>query len=278
VAGILVRGETDYVSNGSCNVVNVCSETGCRGEDITYVYPAISAYCGVATSTRLCSDLPPPPPPPANSLTYSASNTNSAQQNTVNKTVSLTAGEKITLGTCGLTGASFSGDTWLRLRGPSGTEVASNDDECGGRGSKITYTAPTSGTYEIRAGCYSSGSCSGTVVWEITTSSPGTGGTYSYSASNTNSAQQNTVNQSITATAGQTITVGTCGMTGATFSGDTWLRLYGTSATQVASNDDACSGVGSKLTFTATTTGTYQIRAGCYSNNSCSGTVAWTVQ
>ena len=34
----------------------------------------------------------------------------------------------------------------------------------------------------------------------------------------------------------------------------------------------------SNLTYTVTTTGTYQIRAGCYSSNSCSGTVAWTIQ
>jgi V8-like Glu-specific endopeptidase len=56
VAGILVRGDTDYVSNGSCNVVNVCPETGCRGEDITYVYPAIDALCRTTSnaSTRLC--------------------------------------------------------------------------------------------------------------------------------------------------------------------------------------------------------------------------------
>jgi hypothetical protein len=46
----------------------------------------------------------------------------------------------------------------------------------------------------------------------------------------------------------------------------------------VASNDDACSGTGSNLSFTATTAGTYQIRAGCYSSNSCSGTAAWTIQ
>ncbi|NPC85575.1 trypsin-like peptidase domain-containing protein, partial [Pyxidicoccus fallax] len=44
VAGILVRGETDYVSNGSCSIVNVCTEAGCRGEDITYVRPALEAY------------------------------------------------------------------------------------------------------------------------------------------------------------------------------------------------------------------------------------------
>jgi S1-C subfamily serine protease len=35
VEGILVRGETDFVSNGSCYVSMVCPSTGCRGEDVT---------------------------------------------------------------------------------------------------------------------------------------------------------------------------------------------------------------------------------------------------
>lgn len=35
VEGILVRGETDFVSNGSCYVSMVCPTTGCRGEDVT---------------------------------------------------------------------------------------------------------------------------------------------------------------------------------------------------------------------------------------------------
>jgi Trypsin-like peptidase domain len=35
VEGILVRGETDFVSNGSCFVSLVCPSTGCRGEDVT---------------------------------------------------------------------------------------------------------------------------------------------------------------------------------------------------------------------------------------------------
>jgi hypothetical protein len=35
VEGILVRGENDFVSNGSCNVSLVCPTTGCRGEDVT---------------------------------------------------------------------------------------------------------------------------------------------------------------------------------------------------------------------------------------------------
>jgi V8-like Glu-specific endopeptidase len=277
VAGILVRGETDYVYNGSCRIVNVCSEAGCRGEDITYVRPAIDAYCAVAGSQRLCGTTQPPPPP-ANSFNYSASNTNSAQQNTVNKVVSLTAGQKITVGTCGLTGASASGDTYLRLYGPGGTQVASNDDACGGTASNLSFTVATSGNYEIRAGCYSSGSCSGTVVWEIVNGTPPSTGSYNYSASNTNSAQQNTVNRDLTLSAGQTITLGTCGVTGSSFSGDTYLRLYGPSGAQVAFNDDACGGRGSNLGYSVTTSGTYQIRAGCYSSGSCSGTVAWTLQ
>lgn len=277
VAGILVRGETDYVASGSCNIVNVCSETGCGGEEITYVRPAVDAYCAVAGSQRLCGTTEPPPPPP-NSYSYSATNTNSAQQNTVNKVVALAAGDKITLGTCGLTGAAFTGDTWLRFFGPSATEVAFNDDACGGTGSSLTFTAASAGNYEIRGGCYSSGSCTGTVVWAITAGTPPSGSSYTFTATNTNSAQQNTVNQSVTINAGQSITLGTCGVTGSNFSGDTYLRLFGPSATQVASNDDACGGRGSNLTFTATATGTYQIRAGCYSTGSCSGTAAWTIQ
>jgi len=35
VEGILVRGETDYVWNGTCRVSNVCPANGCRGEDCT---------------------------------------------------------------------------------------------------------------------------------------------------------------------------------------------------------------------------------------------------
>jgi hypothetical protein len=35
VEGILVRGETDFVSSGQCNVSLVCPTSGCRGEDVT---------------------------------------------------------------------------------------------------------------------------------------------------------------------------------------------------------------------------------------------------
>ncbi|WP_233595939.1 MULTISPECIES: serine protease [Corallococcus] len=163
VAGILVRGETDYKTNGSCSVVNTCTETGCRGEDITYVRPAIDDYCAVATSTRLCAGYPPPPTPVT--FTFTATNTNSANQNTVNRNVTLAAGQTLKFGTCTVPGSSGTGDTYLRLYNGT-TQAASNDDACGTL-SYASFTATTAGTYQIRAGCYSNGSCSGTVSYTI---------------------------------------------------------------------------------------------------------------
>jgi hypothetical protein len=122
---------------------------------------------GSAVSVTVRDPYAPPPSP--NTFTYSASNTSSATVNTVNRTITLSAGQRLTLGTCGVTGASFSGDTYLRLANPSGTVVVSNDDACGGVGSNFVYTVPSGagGNYQLRAGCYSSGGCSGTVAWTI---------------------------------------------------------------------------------------------------------------
>jgi subtilisin-like proprotein convertase family protein len=54
VEGILVRGETDFVSSGSCQVSNRCSSSGCRGEDVTRIDQVLSF---------LPSPTQPPPPP-----------------------------------------------------------------------------------------------------------------------------------------------------------------------------------------------------------------------
>ncbi|HYO71435.1 MAG TPA: hypothetical protein VEU33_35680 [Archangium sp.] len=230
------------------------------------------------------------------------SNTNTATQNTANKAFALTAGQTITLGTCGVTGASFTWDTYLRFHGPSGSQVISNDDACGGLGSNFTYTVPTGGdgNYELRAGCHGTGSCGGIVAWTITTGSTGGGsdggtdggsgggtdggtpssGSFTFSATDTASATQNTTNQNITAAAGQVITVGTCGLTRASATGDTLLCLQSPGGWEAQANDDACGGQSSMLTYTvpAGWGGTYQIRVGCYSSTSCGGTVVWTVQ
>ncbi len=264
------------ICTGIWNAATALSFTTAEKCALRDAWIGVGVTCGDAT---LCGGTPPPPPPPGNSYAYSATNTNSAQQNTVNRTIALTAGQVLTIGTCQVTGSAFTGDTYLRLYGTTATQVASNDDACGGRGSLITYTATATGNYEIRGGCYTTGSCTGTVAWTISAAPPPpTGGNYSYSATNTNSAQQNTVNQSVTLAAGQKMTLGTCGMTGSAFTGDTYLRVYSSAGTQVASNDDACGGRGSQLTYTATTAGTFQIRGGCYSSGSCTGTAVWTIQ
>ncbi|WP_309888853.1 Ig-like domain-containing protein [Archangium sp.] len=130
---------------------------------------AYDAAGNVASSTTVTVSVQNPPPPSGNTLTYSASNTSSATVNTSNQTIALMAGQVLTLGTCGVTGSSFTGDTYLRLNNPSGTTVVFNDDACGGMGSSFTYTVPAGagGNYQLRAGCYSSGSCGGTVAWTL---------------------------------------------------------------------------------------------------------------
>jgi microsomal dipeptidase-like Zn-dependent dipeptidase len=102
-------------------------------------------------------------------------------------------------------------------------------------------------------------------------------GTFNYSATNTNSAQQNTFNYNVAINAGQTLQLGTCTVSGSSGTGDTYLRVYGPGGTQVAANDDSC-GLLTYLSYTATQGGIYQIRAGCYGSGSCGGTVAYTLQ
>jgi len=149
--------------------------------------------------------------------------------------------------------------------------VVSDDNTC-------TVDACDSATGVVHIPLPDGTTCNGVGVCTAGTCSGGapSSGSFSYSATNTNSATQNTVNFDIPIVAGQILSIGTCGVAGASGSGDTFLRLFDASNTQVAANDDAC-GVLTFFTFTATTTGTFQVRAGCFSNTSCNGTVAFTL-
>jgi hypothetical protein len=123
------------------------------------------ARCDLAFSF-IC-ERRPAPTSNRGSFIYSASNTSSATVNTSNYAVNLYAGQLFTVGTCGVPGASGNGDTYLRLFNPSGQEIAWNDDSQGSCGtlSNFSIIVPVSGTYVVRAGCYSSGGCSGTVAF-----------------------------------------------------------------------------------------------------------------
>jgi len=149
---------------------------------------------------------------------------------TTNKTVTLNAGDTIEVGTCTVTGATATGDTYLLLYSGS-TKVTGNDDACG-QASYFKYVATAAGSFEIRAGCYSNTSCGGTVALEGDAGNdPAAGhrllGLVHVQRRNTNSAQASTVNKQVTLTAGQTIKLGTCTVLGASGTGDTYLRLYG---------------------------------------------------
>jgi len=101
---------------------------------------------------------------------YSATNTSDATVNTVQFPVTLTGGKIFTFGTCGLPGASVtSGDTYLRIKNPSGTVVASNDDAgpaCGSA-SNISIVAATTGTYTVHAGCKGTTACTATIAFQF---------------------------------------------------------------------------------------------------------------
>jgi hypothetical protein len=211
-------------------------------------------------------------------VAYSATNTDSAQQNTANFNILLAAGQTITLGTCGVPGSSGTGDTELRLFDAGNAQVAVNDDACAPLLSELSFTAPTAGIYQLRAGCFSAGACSGTVAYTVTSNDGA--GAFSYSAANTASATINTFDQPLALQAGQTIQFATCGLTGSTGTGDTYLRLYGPDSELATLSDDACGGLLSQASFTvpAGSEGAYLIRAGCFSGNTCSGTVPFTVE
>ena len=103
--------------------------------------------------------------PPYKTVTYSAANTNTATQNYSLIYFSGYAGTIVTLGTCGVPGASSTGDTFLRVFDPANSaEIIVNDDACGGVGSNISFIPPVSGNFALRAGCWSTGSCGGTIA------------------------------------------------------------------------------------------------------------------
>lgn len=96
-------------------------------------------------------------------VNFTASNTQSATVGTTDVTVSLEAGQVLTVGTCGVAGAYATNDTYLRLLSATGEEIFSNDDACKGSGSNIRFKVPPcgGGTYIIKVGCFENGSCGG---------------------------------------------------------------------------------------------------------------------
>ncbi|MFY0581279.1 hypothetical protein ACN28S_49810 [Cystobacter fuscus] len=99
---------------------------------------------------------------------------------------------------------------------------------------------------------------------------------HDFQAANTNSARDTTTSARIPifVAEGETVMIGTWGITGSASSGDTYLRLFAPDSTEVAENDDANpEQLGSRLAYTAATSGMYLLQAGCLGNSECSGTI-----
>jgi len=79
---------------------------------------------------------------------------------------SFQAGTSIRIGTCGMAEAAFERNTFLRLFiANTTTELASNDDNCFGRGSQINLVVPYDMSLELHAGCYANSiGCGGTIA------------------------------------------------------------------------------------------------------------------
>jgi hypothetical protein len=101
-------------------------------------------------------------------------------------------------------------------------------------------------------------------------------GFFAFSARGTHSARQNTPTLHLLLRAGQVLQLGTCGVAGSSTSqGDTYLRLYDARGEQAAANDDSCGGH-SFIRYTVPDAGAYELRAGCFGDTACRGTVAYT--
>lgn len=214
---------------------------------------------------------------------YSASATASATvaATTAQIPIAFAAGETLMIGTQGIAGSAFSGDTVLRLRNAALTDLAVSDDVCGTTGSRLSFTSPVAAVLTVWAGCFANSAC-GSPTQNVVAVSRRQGG-FAFSTTNTNNATTNTVNQQFFFNGGEVARVSTCGAeaTGASATGDTFVRLFRNNAglfTQVATNDNAVStcgcGSSSLIKFTIPSAGFYEVRAGCALNGSCSGSVA----
>jgi hypothetical protein len=104
---------------------------------------------------------------------------------------------------------------------------------------------------------------------------------FRFSTTDTTSATRNTVDRTVVLQTGQVLEVGTCVIPETTSANDSVLRLVGPNSAEVASNDDGpeCTGGSSYLSYPVPegAGGTYTIRAGCFAENACSGTVGYRV-
>jgi hypothetical protein len=161
-------------------------------------------------------------------------------------------------------------DSYLYLKDASGTTIAHDDDSGGGLNSRITYTLPSGGMYQIvvntlRQGQFGSFTLqlqsSGTQVASLSTASQQI--PMNSSVTGTLTASDPTLSDgshyklfTFQGTAGQAVQID---LMSTAF--DSYLSLRDQSGTSIAHDDDGGEGLNSRILFTLPYTGTYQIVA-----------------
>jgi len=282
-----VTSQRDWIITTGCSMTNVAGP--CTLGENGPSRPPVMSPTAVPTFTAAPTTFVPIP---AFFPAYTASDTSSAQQKTVDEELFVCPGTTLTFSMCGAAGAC-NGDTYMRLLDASGSEIALNDDTCGVCSSiTMKFNAPCQ-TYTVKQGCFGSSSCGGTVAIACEGSNceeaaPVTAPVAAptdapqscapYSASNTNSGTRNTVACPLYVCPGTELTLYSCNGDGKSCDGgDTYLRLTDGSGNELAENDDRC-GLCSSITFRfgGDSCQEYAVNQGCYGDEACSGTVQIT--
>lgn len=174
-------------------------------------------------------------------------------------------------------GASPLADPLLRLFDPQEQLVGFNDDFDGLNSRIESFVADRSGTFFISAGSFSDFGAGGYAV-EITQVGGGGAGDVAGDDSTTSTiAVDGEVTGSLEQDgdrdwyraeliAGESYEISLAGVGGAGELSDPFLRVYNAQSTLLASDDDSGGGLDSMLTFTASTTGTFFLAAGGFSD------------
>lgn len=230
---------------------------------------------------------------------YKASNTDSAQMNTVPCYFSACSGTTVSISSCSSAACSGGGsDQYIRLYDASNILIAYDDDSCI-LCSQISFqplfgsALGTCQVYRLEQGCYADKDCSGefqitnavyipvapsmapavlltpTIAPSSSIISAFSCAAYSFSSSGS------TGTCTFYACPGQTVSISGCSADGGSCSGDTVVTLQDSYGNRIAKNDDYCGlgGFCSKIDsyLTSGACQTYTIKERCYSG-ACSGT------
>lgn len=155
IEGILVRGETDYVYQGSCKVSKKCSEFACRGEDITRV-SEVAAF--IPEDVVVTPEEPSEPQEPQNASFASAVSIaipdNKVSGVTSSIAVDQIPGDRIVAVSVNIK-HTYIGDLVLTLQSPSGTKVILHSRSGGNKDDiSTTYYVTKSIGAETQTGDY----------------------------------------------------------------------------------------------------------------------------